>query len=89
MAGRSPNGELIEGSEECLFVQSLWKKLLEAYIVPYGPREVNLPTQVRDLLISYDIDRIAPPPSTLDTAVQNVYELMEDSVLVPFLNSFN
>jgi hypothetical protein len=88
MATRSPAGQIVPGSEECVYVQSLWQKLLEAYIVPNGPREVNIPSEVRDSLIKQSNADVPPLPATLDTAVQKVYDLMEESVLVPFLNSF-
>jgi hypothetical protein len=88
MATRSPGGQLAVGSEESAYVRSLWQKLLEAYIVPNGPREVNIPSEVRDSLIRQSNADIPPQPDTLDIAVQKVYDLMEESVLVPFLNSF-
>ncbi|KAM7206186.1 hypothetical protein V8F33_000472 [Rhypophila sp. PSN 637] len=68
-------------------VCSLWLKLMRAYIVPYGPREVNLPAHVRDRLLSLPSSPTPPQPSELDEAVSIVYELMNDSVLGPFLES--
>jgi hypothetical protein len=88
MAGRSPTGEIVVGTEDCIYVASLWQKLLEAYIVPNGPREVNIPSNVREGLIAHSNVELPPHPSVLETAVQKVFELMEESVLVPFLNSF-
>lgn len=88
IASRSPTGEIVAGSEDCKYVSSLWQKLLEAYIVPNGPREVNIPSSVREGLIAHSNDEVPPHHLVLDTAVQKVYELMEESVLVPFLNSF-
>ncbi|QDS76631.1 hypothetical protein FKW77_007935 [Venturia effusa] len=88
VASRSPTGEIVAGSEDCNYVASLWQKLLEAYIVPNGPREVNIPSGVREDLIAYSNVEVPPHHIVLDTAVQKVYELMEESVLVPFLNSF-
>ncbi|KAK0706599.1 regulator of G-protein signaling [Lasiosphaeria miniovina] len=68
-------------------VRSLWQKLINAYILPCGPREVNLPAHVRDRLLSLPAIPTPPLPSELDEAVTIVYELMNDSVLVPFLAS--
>lgn len=68
-------------------VSSLWRKLMQAYITPYGPREVNLPAHVRDHLLCLPCTAAPPSPSELDEAVAIVYELMNDSVLVPFLES--
>ena len=69
------------------FIKMLWKRLLDAYIVPDGPREVNLPSDVRDRLLYFSEPSSPPLPSTLDGAVGKIHELMEDSVLIPFLNS--
>ncbi|KIW05315.1 uncharacterized protein PV09_03839 [Verruconis gallopava] len=88
MASRSPDGRLVRGSSDSAYVLSLWQKLLEAYIIPNGPREVNIPADVRDSLMELSMTDEPPEPSVLDVAVQKVYDLMEESVLVPFLNSF-
>jgi hypothetical protein len=87
MAGKDPLTPLSPQSPECEYVRMLWTKLLDAYIVPNGPREVNLPSQVRDHLVSLPCTYTPPDPSELDEAVKIIYELMDDSVLVPFLNS--
>ncbi|KAI9706321.1 MAG: hypothetical protein M1820_004897 [Bogoriella megaspora] len=80
--------EQVEDSE-CEYLRMLWSRLLEAYIRPNGEREVNLPSNVRDNLINYPNESIPPPPECLDLAVQKINELMEDSVLYPFLSSFD
>jgi hypothetical protein len=68
-------------------VIALWQKLMNAYITPCGPREVNLPAPVRDRLLALACSLSPPRPSELDEAVKIVYELMNDSVLLPFLDS--
>lgn len=87
MTSRSPGGQISPSSEECNYVKMLWQRLLDAYIAPNGPREVNLPSDVRDSLLSQSNPYLPPHPSTLEPAVSKIYELMEESVLVPFLNS--
>ncbi|KAA8896535.1 hypothetical protein FN846DRAFT_271919 [Sphaerosporella brunnea] len=72
--------------KDCAYVRKLWQKLIDAYIVPDGPREVNLPCSVRDKILSTPNVRMPPPPETLDPAVDIVHELMQESVLVPFLS---
>lgn len=77
-------GWVTDGAEQ---VCSLWQKLMQAYIIPYGPREVNLPSPVRDRLLGLPCTPAPPDPLELDEAVKIVYELMNDSVLVPFIES--
>ena len=68
-------------------VCTLWQKLMNAYILPCGPRELNIPSPVRDRLLGLPATSTPPDPSELDDAVRIVYELMNDSVLVPFLQA--
>lgn len=73
--------------EAFAYGRMLWQRLVDAYIMPNGPREVNLPSNVRDDLLQLPNYHTPPHPSVLDPAVKIVYELMDESVLVPFLNS--
>ncbi|KID90690.1 regulator of G-protein signaling [Metarhizium guizhouense ARSEF 977] len=68
-------------------VCGLWDKLMEVYIVPCAPREVNIPARVRDRLLSLPSGPAAPHPAELEEAGRIIYELMNDSLLVPFLQS--
>ena len=89
MMGRAKDGAPSAKDRE--YVQQLWQRLVDAYIRPNGSREVNLPSNVRDpilLLSPAEAPAEMPPlPEKLDPAVAKIYELMEESVLVPFLNS--
>lgn len=69
------------------YVKLLWVRLIDAYIAPNGSREVNLPSNVRDPILSAATEPMPPAPQTLDLAVRKIYELMDESVLGPFLNS--
>ncbi|KAF4551793.1 Hypothetical protein D9617_12g036830 [Elsinoe fawcettii] len=76
-------------SKEAANIKILWQRLIEAYIRPNGSREINIPSEVRDPILNFDYTINPPPPEALDIAVAKVYELMEESVLVPFLNSMS
>ncbi|KAH8730135.1 RGS domain-containing protein [Phaeosphaeriaceae sp. PMI808] len=87
MVNRHPGSIVSPLSDECTYVLMLWRRLIDAYIRESGPREVNLPAEVRDNLLSLSDSYVPPHPSSLDEAVSKIYELMEESVLVSFLNS--
>ncbi|KAF2721454.1 regulator of G protein signaling superfamily [Polychaeton citri CBS 116435] len=74
-------------SKDREYVSQLWHRLIDAYIQPNGSREVNLPAEVRDPILNTKGASMPPAPETLDPAVAKIYELMEESVLGPFLNS--
>ena len=72
--------------DECKYVRMLWNRLLDAYIIPDGPREINIPSNVRDQLLSLPNHTVPPAPKQLDAAVKIVYKLMEEGILISFLN---
>jgi len=91
---RAAHAQALAGDSSCWVKEaserlcSLWQKLINAYILPCGPREVNIPAPVRDRLLELRVCSTSPPnPSELDEAVRIVFELMNDSVLLPFLES--
>jgi hypothetical protein len=79
----SPSRAKEEAGNVCM----LWQKLLDVYIRPNSPKEVNLPAAVRDRLLSLSYKPSVPDPAELDSASKIIYDLMDESVLVPFLNS--
>ncbi|CZR54791.1 uncharacterized protein PAC_04675 [Phialocephala subalpina] len=87
MIDRNPHTPLSPQTGDYEYVQMLWQKILEVYIYPNAPREVNLPSDVRDHLLSLPRTDTPPDPAVLEPAVKFIYELMDESVLVPFLNS--
>ncbi|KAF4509557.1 hypothetical protein G6O67_003721 [Ophiocordyceps sinensis] len=64
-----------------------WQKLMQIYIIPCAPREVNIPARVRDRLLALPQGPSPPHPLELEEAGRIIYELMNDSLLVPFLQS--
>lgn len=87
MLENSEGNDLDEESTDVEYVRMLWQKLTDAYLTPNGPREVNLPSNVRDKILCLNGTKTPPHSDNLDEAVKIVYELMNESVLVPFLNS--
>ncbi|RPB23041.1 regulator of G protein signaling superfamily, partial [Terfezia boudieri ATCC MYA-4762] len=79
-------GLMTPDSVSCQYMRMLWQRLLDAYIAPDAPREVNLPSGIRENLLNIPNQRTPPPPESLDPAVNIIYELMEESVLMPFLS---
>jgi hypothetical protein len=67
------------------YVKLLWARVIDAYIRPDSSREVDLPSEVRDPILGLEIGANPPPPETLDPAVARIYELMDESLLKPFL----
>ena len=72
--------------DECRDLRMLWRRLLDAYIMPDCPREINIPSHVRENLLALPNHTSPPDPETLDDAVKIIYNLMEESVLISFLN---
>jgi Regulator of G protein signaling domain len=70
-------------------MQQDWIRILDVYIKPGSPREINLPAEERDDLLDQDYSQRPPQPETLDPSVKRMYDLMGESIFMPFLNSFN
>jgi hypothetical protein len=87
MIKKDPTTPLSPHAPDFEYVRMRWQKLLDAYIAPNAPREVNLPSDVRDHLLSLPCTDVPPDAAELEPAVKIIYELMDESVLVPFLNS--
>jgi hypothetical protein len=75
-------------TRESQHLHMLWQRLMTAYILPGAPREVNLSSEVRDGLLRYRDVNIPPTPDVLNSAVKRIHDLMEESIFLPFLNSY-
>ncbi|KIX04767.1 uncharacterized protein Z518_05637 [Rhinocladiella mackenziei CBS 650.93] len=64
-----------------------WTRILDIYVKPGAPREINLPAEERDELIDQAYELRPPRPESLDAAVKRMYDLMSDSIFIPFCNS--
>ena len=64
-----------------------WELLMQTYVTPCAPREVNLSSRVRDRLLNIPCGPSPPPPPELEDAIRSIFELMNESLLVPFLQS--
>ena len=83
MAGMPLNYESDEGYE----LQQEWTRILDIYVKPGAPQEINLPSEERDDLLEWPYGAKPPPPEALDPAVKRMYDLMSDSIFIPFCNS--
>lgn len=83
------NGKPLESNTyESDKLYSQWTMLIDAYVRTEGPRELNLPSDVRHALLNLHAASSTPPmPQVLYEAKEKIYALLEDSVLVSFLNS--
>lgn len=81
---RSENPRAVDSNHRLC---TLWERLIQVYIIPCAPREINIPARVRDRLLNVACGPEPPHPSTLNEAGRIIYELMNDSLLVPFLES--
>ena len=77
---------LVPGMEECRQLKRLWQSLLDNYVKPGAPKEVNLTSKVRDALLSRPYKDILPPPETLDVALRKIYDLMDESIMLSFIS---
>ncbi|KAH7303715.1 RGS domain-containing protein [Stachybotrys elegans] len=68
-------------------LRTMWKDLLNTYIVRNGHREVNLPSEARDYLLNLHHPDFIPHPSVLDDAIKASYQLIEDSILPSLIDS--
>ncbi|KAI5455835.1 RGS domain-containing protein [Mariannaea sp. PMI_226] len=68
---------------------SSWQKLIRIYIAPDGPRQINISSRERDHLLNLPCGPSLPHPSELDESRRIIYNLMNDSILAPFLESIS
>ena len=74
---------------ECQHLRMLWRRLLTAYILPNSPREINLTSTVRDNILRQANGDPTPHYCVLDLAVKLTHELMDESIFMPFLNTYS
>ncbi|KAJ6440674.1 PAK-box protein [Purpureocillium lavendulum] len=79
--GQAPSSEYLQQA------RGEWKRLMQVYIAPSAPRQINISSGVRDSLLKKPCHSIPPDPSELDEACRMVCDLMDESLLVPFLQS--
>lgn len=86
LASQAAGKPLLSAGDESGHLKMLWQRLIDAYITPDCPREINIPADVRDTLLSLPNHTTPPSPEVLTNAVKIIYNLMEESVLISFLN---
>jgi hypothetical protein len=65
---------------------SSWRRLIREYITRNAPREVNLMASVRDVLANIPESETPPDAKVLRQSVATVRELIQESILLQFLN---
>lgn len=75
--------ETSEGFE----LQQDWIRIMDVYVKPGAPREINLPAEERDDMVDEPYEPRPPKPEALDPAIQRMRDLMSDSIFIPFCNS--
>ena len=83
LAGMPFTVETDEGFE----LQQDWTRILDIYIRPGAPREINLPAEERDDLVEWPFGLKPPPPEALEPAVKRMHDLMAESIFIPFCNN--
>ena len=69
-----------------------WQRILQMYIVSGAQREINISDGIRDNLVATESKKkkqedFPPDPALLDPALQEMRDLLHDSLLLPFLRS--
>lgn len=64
-----------------------WEMLMQTYITPCAPCEVNLSSRDRHRLLDISCRPLPPPPQELEDAMRSIFKLMNESLFVPFLQS--
>ena len=65
-----------------------WRKIIDVYLSPGSLREINLPSEERDQLLHVPYTVRPPPPELLEPAVKRMYDLMQESLWMPFLHQY-
>ncbi|KAK5947265.1 hypothetical protein PMZ80_001414 [Knufia obscura] len=78
---------LTTDSSEGFELQQDWIRIMDVYVKPGAPREINLPAEERDDLVEESYEPRPPKPEALDPAVRRMRDLMSDSIFIPFCNS--
>lgn len=74
-------------SDEGFELMQEWTRIMDVYLKPGAPREINLPAEERDDLIDEPYEPNPPKPEALNPAIQRMRDLMSDSIFIPFCNS--
>lgn len=82
---------MTEDIDDCKELGDSWERLLNSYISPGAPKEVNLPDEIRRDLLRLHPGRqgapTAPPaPELLERAVEHIVDLMDESIMMGFIS---
>ncbi|RMD39307.1 hypothetical protein DV735_g5824, partial [Chaetothyriales sp. CBS 134920] len=86
-ATKLDGAEVTTESDEGFELMMDWNRLLDVYVKPGAPREINLPAEERDDLVEQPYEPKLPSPDALNPSVKRMNDLMSDSIFIPFCNS--
>lgn len=87
LAAVADKNSLTTESDDGFELTQMWTRMLDVYVKPGAPREINLPAEERDDLVEYPYEPHPAPPAALEPSVKRMYDLMSDSIFIPFCNS--
>jgi hypothetical protein len=64
-----------------------WRHLMGTFIAPGSVKEINLPSTIRNQLLSHNPIVSPPRPENLDSAFCHISEMLSHNILIPFLRS--
>ena len=71
-------------TDEGFELQQEWLRILDVYVKPGAPREINLPAIERDTLVDLPYQMRPPDPETLQPSIKRMRDLMGESIFIPF-----
>ncbi|RDL42221.1 uncharacterized protein BP5553_02200 [Venustampulla echinocandica] len=87
MTNEEPIYELVsQYASDQTYIRMMWKSLLDTYIVANAPKVVDIPSSIRDHLISLHYASMPPDPADLDLIISVICVLLDDFPIDSYAN---